>query len=114
MAAQRVIYSGVKKHKQQVQGGDSSPLLSSHESSPEILHPALESSVQERWGFVGLGREDGYRNDEKEERLKELGLFNLEKTLGRSYCGLSIPMVEFKKKKGRDFLPGPVVEDKVQ
>lgn len=55
------------------------PLPSSHKSSPGVLHPALESSVQKRCGFVGLDPEDGHKSDQREERLKELGLFNLEK-----------------------------------
>lgn len=77
--AQRAICSCIKKHRQQVQGGDSSPLVTSHESSPEVLHPALESSMQERCGFVGLGPEDGRKNDQREKRLQELRLFSLEK-----------------------------------
>jgi len=32
-----------------------------------------------------------------EERLGELGLFSLEKPLGRPYCGLSVPEGAYKK-----------------
>jgi len=38
---------------QQIEGGDPAPLLSTHETSPEILHPDVESSVQERHGAAG-------------------------------------------------------------
>jgi len=44
-----------------------------------------------------------------EERLRELGLFSLEKALGRHYCGLSVLAGGLIGKMGTDFLVGPVV-----
>jgi len=47
------------QHGQQVEGGDSAPLLRSGETSPGVLHPALEPTAQERHGPVGMGPEEG-------------------------------------------------------
>ena len=76
-------YSGLhpQQRGQQVKGGDSGTLLCSDETSPGVLHPALEPSAQE--GPVGAGPEEATETIRQwntwEERLRELGLFSLEK-----------------------------------
>ena len=77
------LYPGLhqKKRGQQGEGGD--PALSC-ETSPGILHPDVESSVQERCGPVGAHPEEGNKSEGTEHllckvRLRELGQFNLEK-----------------------------------
>ncbi|KAK4818961.1 LOW QUALITY PROTEIN: hypothetical protein QYF61_022628 [Mycteria americana] len=55
-----------KKRGQQVEGGDSAPLLCSGETPPGVLRPALEPSAQERYGRVGAGLEEGHKNDQRD------------------------------------------------
>ena len=47
-----------KNHGQQVEGGDSAPLLRSGETPPAVLRPALGSSAQDRGGPVRVGPEE--------------------------------------------------------
>ena len=58
------LYLGVHQEKrdQQVEGGDSAPLLCSGEISPGVLHPALEPPAQEGHGPVGVGSDKGDKN----------------------------------------------------
>ena len=62
------LYCGLhqKKCGQQVEGGGSVPLLHSGETPPGVLHPALESSAQERYGTVGVSPEEGHKSDQRD------------------------------------------------
>lgn len=67
---------------QQAQGEDSAPLLCPGETSPTLLHPAPGSPAQEGNQPVGVRPEEAtkiIRGFKHLSRLRELGLFNLEK-----------------------------------
>ncbi|XP_063210185.1 uncharacterized protein LOC134524261 [Chroicocephalus ridibundus] len=74
-----------KKRGQQVEGGDSAPLLCSAETPPAVLCPALEPSAQGGHGPVGVGPEEATEMIQGleplccEDRLRELGGFSLER-----------------------------------
>ena len=60
-------YAGLhqKQRGQQGEGGDPAPLLCAGEASPGVLHPDVESSVQEGHRPVGAHPEEGHKNDAK-------------------------------------------------
>ena len=64
LAAQKTNYPGVHQEKrgQQVEAGDSALLLHSGETSPGVLHPALEPSAQDGHASVGADTEEGHKN----------------------------------------------------
>ena len=65
------LYPGLlqRKRGQQGRGGDPAPLLCAGETSPGVLHPDLESSVQKRHRPVGACPEDGHKNDLRDGTL---------------------------------------------
>jgi len=74
-----------KQCGQQVEGGDSAPLLHSDDSSPGVLCPSLKPSAQDRHGPVGAYLEEatemirGLEHLSCEKMLRELGLLSQEK-----------------------------------
>ena len=61
------LYPGLHQEKcdQQVEGGDSAPLLCSCVTLSGVLHPVLEPPTQEGHGAVGGGPEDGCEDDQR-------------------------------------------------
>ena len=51
--------------KRSIKRGDPALLLCTGEASPGVLHPDVESSVQERDRLVGVCPEEGHKNDQR-------------------------------------------------
>ena len=51
---------------QQAEGDDPAHLLCTGETSPGVLHPDVESSLQERCGPVRVCPEKGHKNDSRD------------------------------------------------
>jgi len=61
------LYPGLHQDKcgQQVKEGDPAPLLLSDETLPGLLHPALKPPTQEGHGAIGVGPEEGHKDDKR-------------------------------------------------
>lgn len=86
-----------------IKTGESAPVLCSGESQMGVLHPELGTPIQNMDLLV-----EGIENHSCEDRLRDLGLFNLVKALERPYCSFSIYKVSYKT-EGDIFLPRSVV-----
>ena len=60
-----VSWAHQEKRDQQVERGDSAPLLCSCEIPPGVLHPVLGSPVQEGHVAVGTGPEEGHEDEQR-------------------------------------------------
>jgi len=88
-----------EKRGQQVKGGDCALLLCSAVTQPGVLCPALEPPVQETPRPVGVGPEEGHRNDERAGtpllwgKAETVGAVQPgeEKALGWLYSSLPVP-----------------------
>ena len=61
------VYPGLHQEKfdQQIEGGDSSPLLCYCETPPGVLCPVLETLTQEGHGAVGVDSEERHADDQR-------------------------------------------------
>jgi len=95
---QLYIWLHQEKRGQQVKGGNSDPLLCSGETSAGLLHPVPKPSAQEGHGPVGVGPEEGHKNDQwdgtpfligEAERIGAVQPGE-EQASGRPYCSLPV------------------------
>ena len=61
------LYPGLHQEEcdQQIEGGDSTPLLYSRETPTGVLCPLLGSPAQEGYGAVGVDPEEGHEDDQR-------------------------------------------------
>ena len=109
-------YPGLHQEKcdQQVEGGDSAPLLCSCVTLSGVLHPVLEPPTQEGHGAVGAGPEKGHRDDQKAGAPPLQGQAEIagavqpgeEKAPRRPYSGLPVPEEGLQESWGGTFYKG--------
>ena len=95
------MYPGLhqEKHDQQVKGGDSAPLICSHDTPPGVLRSVLGPSTQEGHGAVGVGPVEGHGDDQRagapplwEQAERDGALqFGEEKALRGPHSSISVP-----------------------
>ena len=110
------LYPGLhkKNRDQQVKEGDSAPLL---HSRPGVLHPTLESSVQERHGLVGAGAEEGHENDQRDgtpliwREAERVGIVQLGEGSGETLVRPFNVQRGLIRETERDFLRRPIVTE---
>lgn len=62
LATQKATLLHKNKCDQQVEAGNSAPLLHSDETLPGVLHPSLGPPVQEGHGCAGVSPEECHKN----------------------------------------------------
>ena len=109
-----------KQFGQQGEGGDPAPLLCAGEAPPGVLHPDVESTVQERHRPVGVCPEEGHKIIQGMEhlfyknRMRELGLFSLEKRRLRDDPKAAFQYLKGGYKKEGDRLSSRVCGDRTR
>jgi len=99
-----------EKRGQQAEAGDSAPLLHCGETPLGVLHPPLDTPAQKGHGAVGVGPEEGDKNDQRAGttlllgKAEEFGLFSLEKRRLRGDLIAAFQYLEGAYKKDRDNL----------
>ena len=96
-----------KQSGQQVKRGDPAPLISSGKTSPDILHPDVETSEQDRHGPVGVPPKKRHKNDSRDgtptlqEQAERSGdvQHGEEKALERPHYSLSVSKERLRERR---------------